>query len=60
MRGLLGYPGEAEMSGTQTAARKTMERFVAMQGGDPRQISVIGNFYRWTAPDGREASVAWI
>lgn len=48
------------MSGTQTAARKTMERFVAMQGGDPRQISVIGNFYRWTAPDGREASVAWI
>ena len=47
------------MNERQKAARRVMECFVVMQGGDPATIRFVGNAYRWTAPDGREASLGW-
>ena len=47
------------MNDRQKAARAVMERFVAMQGGDPAAIQMVGNEYRGTASDGKTACIGW-
>lgn len=47
------------MNVKQQAARQIMEQFVNEQDGNPADIRQVGNSYRWTAPDGREAGLGW-
>lgn len=47
------------MSKLQELARRAIEGFVVLHGGDIADIWIEGQSYRWTAPDGRVACVGW-
>jgi len=44
----------------QASALQAIARFVYENVGDPAIIRRVGDSYRWTAPDGREAAVGWV
>ncbi|WP_287003386.1 hypothetical protein [Sphingobium sp.] len=47
------------MSKLREMARRAIEGFVVLHGGNIADIWIEGQSYRWTAPDGRVASVGW-
>lgn len=48
------------MNDRQKAALGMMVKLVTKQGGDPLQIRRVGTTYRWTSPEGNEASIGWV
>lgn len=47
------------MQQRKDAALRIARRFVTERGGDVAEIREVGNSWRWTAPDRREASIGW-